>query len=123
MKRQNNLGLMRYRKANKIARQNLKKASEFLQKQEKESFFIEVSRALWGYLSHKFNIALSELSIDTIEKQLAKHKISEETSGEFIQTLNECEFARFAPGDSSQQMQHIYDKALNIISKIEHELR
>lgn len=123
VKRQNNVGLMRYRKANKIARQNLRKASEFLQKQEKEEFFIEVSRALWGYLSHKFNIPLSELSLDTIEKHLAKNEVSEETSTGFLQTLNECEFARFAPGDSSQQMQQIYDKALNIISKIEHELR
>ena len=44
--------------------------------------------------------------------------ISPLVSEEFVETLNTCEFARFAPGDASQHMQTIYNKALDMIAAL-----
>jgi hypothetical protein len=40
-----------------------------------------------------------------------------------METLNNTEYARFAPGDKSQNMESIYKQALEIITKIERELK
>jgi len=122
-KRSGNIALVRNQKANKVARKNLKKAGEYLENKTTEAFFEEISRALWGYISNKFNIPLSDLSIDSVHQRLADKRISEESIGQFTGVLENCEFARFAPGDKSEKMRGIYDEALEVISKIEQELK
>lgn len=122
-KRSGNIALVRNRKANKVARKNLKKAGEYLENKITGAFFEEISRALWGYISNKFNIPLSDLSIDSVHQRLADKRISEESIRKFTGVLENCEYARFAPGDKSEKMQGIYDEALEVISKIEQELK
>ena len=115
--------MVRNRKATKVARKNLKTANVFLKAQQLEEFYTEVSRALWGYLSDKFSIPMANLSMDTVSDSLKKKEVKEETITQFIDTLNNCEFARFAPGDSSSTMENIYNEAINIVSLIENELK
>ncbi|NTV82666.1 MAG: protein BatD [Bacteroidales bacterium] len=122
-KRSGNIALVRNRQANKVARKNLKKAGEYLEKRSSDAFYEEISRALWGYISNKFNIPLSDLSIETVHQRLSDKKISEESIRHFTGVLENCEFARFSPGDKSEKMQGIYDEALEVISKIEQELK
>jgi hypothetical protein len=122
-KRSGNIALVRNRKANKVARKNLKMAGEYLGSRNTEAFFEEISRALWGYISNKFNIPLSDLSFETVNNRLADKQISEESIRQFTSVLENCEFARFAPGDKSEKMQGIYNDALEVISKIEQELK
>jgi hypothetical protein len=122
-KRMQNIELIKKRKANRVARQNLKKASGFMQAGDTESFYVEISRALWGYISNKFNMPLAELSIDTVSQRLEKKHVSAERISEFTEVLNNCEYARFAPGDKTRKMNEIYDSALHIITKIENELK
>jgi hypothetical protein len=122
-KQSGNIALVRNRKANKVARKNLKKAGEYLETKTAEAFFEEISRALWGYISNKFNIPLSDLSIESVNQRLSNKKISEESIHQFTAVLENCEFVRFAPGDKSEKMQGIYNEALEVISKIEQELK
>jgi hypothetical protein len=122
-RRMQDLDLVRKRKANKVAKRNLKQAAVFLDAGKTDSFYIEISRALWGYISNKFNVPLSELSIETVNHRLKAKSVSEENIGEFTEVLNNCEYARFAPGDKNRKMNEIYGSALNIISKIENELK
>jgi len=122
-KRRSNVMLMKNRKATRLAKSKLKKASAYLKAMQVNEFYEEISKALWGYLSDKFNIPLSELSIDTVNDRLSDKAANESTIKEFIDVLNGCEYARFAPGDSSQKMNDIYNDAINIISKIEGELK
>ncbi len=114
---------MRNRKATKVAQKRMKKAQQFLKENNKNDFYIEVSQALWGYLSDKFSIPMANLSMDTVSESLKKKEVKEETIKQFIDTLNNCEFARFAPGDSTSAMENIYNEAINIISLIENELK
>lgn len=115
--------LMKNLKATKIARKRLQKADEFLKSGKQDDFYIAISQALWGYLSDKFGIPLSELSIDSVHEALVQKSVNESIIGQFIETLNNTEFARFAPGEKSVNMERIYNEALEIISKIERELR
>ena len=122
-KRSGNIALVRNRKANKVARKNLQKAGEYLQSNSTGAFFEEISRALWGYISNKYNIPLSDLSIESVNQRLSDKSISEESIRKFTGVLENCEYARFAPGDKSEKMQGIYNEALEVISKIEQELK
>ena len=123
LKKRSNLALMRNRKATRVAQKRLKKASTFLKENNRESFYEEVSQALWGYLSDKFSIPLSRLSMETVEETLINKQVDEEIIKAFIETLNNCEFARFAPGDSNAAMENIYAQGMDIISRMERNLK
>lgn len=116
-------GLMRNRKANKVATARLKKAKSFLDARQQEPFYEEVSQALWGYISDKFNIPLSELSLETAQISLEQRNVDESLSRQFIDTLQHCEFARFAPGDKETTMAATYNEALQNITNTEQKLK
>jgi len=119
METKQNVTLMKDKRANKVARKRLKKAGQLLNAGQKEAFYVEISQVLWGYMSDKFHIPLSQLSMDTVEEKLKEKQVDEESVKEFLETLNQCEFARFAPGDSSQMMNEMYQRARDFMIKIE----
>jgi hypothetical protein len=122
-KKRANVGLMRNKKATKVARKRLKNAKKLLSANDKHGFYEEISKVLWGYLSDKFNISLSELSMDTARERLSEKHVDPVIIEEIISILNSCEYARYAPNTGSDGMQKIYEQALNIISKIEKSLK
>ena len=122
-KKRANVGLMRNKKATKVARKRLKNAKQLLSTNDKQGFYEEISKVLWGYLSDKFNISLSELSMDTARERLSEKQVDPVIIEEIISILNSCEYARYAPNTGSDGMQKIYEQALNIISKIEKSLK
>ena len=118
-----NVSKMRTKKANKVAVKRMKFAKNLLTENKKEAFYDEVLKALWGYVSDKMNIPLSKLSKDNVEEALRTHQADEELIKEFLNTLNECEFARFAPGDANQAMDKVYEASLNVIGKMENQIK
>jgi hypothetical protein len=121
--RRSDLVLMKNLKATKIARKRLQKAEEFQKSGLQEKFYIAISQSLWGYLSDKFSIPMAELSINSVHEALIRRNVSEAIIVQFIETLNNTEFARFAPGEKTVNMERIYNEALEIIAKMERELR
>jgi hypothetical protein len=115
--------LMKNRKATKVARKRLHKAQDSLKAGKEEEFYEDLSQALWGYLSDKYGIPLSELSIDSVSSTLTGKNVSGEIIGQFVQTLNNTEFARFAPGEKSLKMEKLYNEALEVITKNERSHR
>ncbi len=115
--------LMKNLKATKIARKRLKKANDFLREKKQEAFYDEIAWALSGYISDKFGIPVAELSMDSVNGALTRKNLPPELVNQFIGTLNDTEYARFAPGEKALIMENIYQKALEIIMKIEKELR
>ena len=109
----------RGKKANKVATKRLKKAAKLLKAGKTNEFYDEVLRALWGYVGDKLAIPVEQLTRENISEKLATRKVSEETIGKFIEALDECEFARYAPGDPAVAMEHTYDKASEAIENIE----
>ena len=90
---------------------------------KKEAFYDEVLKALWGYISDKLNIPLSRLSKDNVEEKLNNFGVDEELIQDFLNALNECEFARFAPGDESQAMDRVYSDSMEVMSKMENSIK
>ncbi|MFP4470582.1 MAG: BatD family protein [Bacteroidales bacterium] len=123
VKRRSNIALMKNKKATKVARKRLNLAYKFMKEGKENEFYVEISRALWGYLSDKLNIPRAELSMENVKERLSKKSVNQETISQFITTLENTEYARFAPGDKSENMERIYREALDIISKIERELK
>ena len=113
------LGRVKMRKANKVARRRLKKAAQYIKGNKREAFFDEVMRALWGYLSDKLTLPLSELTKDNAREEMKKHEIEDAAAEEFMSLLDACEFARYAPAEMSDSMDDIYSRAENVIGKME----
>ncbi|MBW6497710.1 MAG: BatD family protein [Bacteroidales bacterium] len=120
---QSNTALLRNRKAQKMARKRLKKAGAFLKSGNSAEFYDEIFRALWGYLSDKLSIPVSRLNKEQVSEVFGQKGVPEEMAGKFLETLNECEFARFAPGSPQTRMDETYQRALDTIVTLEKELK
>ena len=118
-----NVAKVRTKKANKVATKRMKNAGKLLAEKKSEAFYDEVLKALWGYISDKLSIPVSQLSKDNIEEELQKHQVADELIKEFINNLNDCEFARYAPGNQDEKMDKIYSSAIDVISKMENSIK
>ena len=118
-----NIAKVRTKKANKVATKRMKNAGKLLAEKNMSAFYDEVLKALWGYISDKLNIPVSQLSKDNIEEELVRYGVSEELIKAFIDTLNECEFARYAPGNQNEAMDKVYASAVDVISKMENSIK
>lgn len=118
-----NVAKVKTKKANKVATRRMKLAGKLLAENKKNEFYDEVLKALWGYISDKLNIPVSMLSKDNIEAELAKYGVSGDLITEFINALNECEFARYAPGNESEAMDKVYTASIEVISKMENSIK
>ena len=118
-----NVAKVRTKKANKVATKRMKNAGKLLAEKKSEAFYDEVLKALWGYISDKLSMPVSQLSKDNIEEELQKHQVSDELIKEFINNLNDCEFARYAPGNQDEKMDKIYSSAIDVISKMENSIK
>ena len=118
-----NVAKVRTKKANMVATKRMKNAGKLLAEKKSEAFYDEVLKALWGYISDKLSMPVSQLSKDNIEEELQKHQVSDELIKEFINNLNECEFARYAPGNQDEKIDKIYSSAIDVISKMENSIK
>ena len=118
-----NVAKVRTKKANKVATKRMKNAGKLLAEKKSEAFYDEVLKALWGYISDKLSMPVSQLSKDNIEEELQKHQVADELIKAFIDTLNDCEFARYAPGNQDEKMDKIYSSAIDVISKMENSIQ
>ena len=115
-----NVALMRNKKANKVARRRLKVAEREYKASNKDAFYDEILKALWGYLSDKLSIPVSELNKDNISLRLSQRGVSEEVITEFMKLLNDCEFERYAPiSNKESAMRHTFESTEKLISTLE----
>ncbi|MCM1079982.1 MAG: BatD family protein [Bacteroidales bacterium] len=114
---------MKGRKANKIATKRLKRAAKLMRAQKESEFYDEVLRALWGYVGDKLNIPVSELSRENITERLADSNVGKGIISIFVDAIDECEYARYAPGEALGKMSAVYEKAMNGITDIDDFLK
>lgn len=118
-----NVAKVKTKKANKVATKRMKLAGKLLAENKKNEFYDEVLKALCGYISDKLSIPVSQLSKDNIEAELTKHGVAEDVTKTFINALNECEFARYAPGDENEAMDKVYATSVDAIGKMENSIK
>ncbi len=109
----------RMRKAGKVAVKRLKKAAACMKSGDREKFYDEMLVALWGYVGAKLNIPVSELNRQNVVDRLVAAGASEENINEFVNVLDDCEFAKYAPGSDSEELKTIYNRGARIIESLE----
>lgn len=114
---------VRNRKANKIAQKRLRTAEKYLKEQKKEEFYSELLKAIWGYLCDKLSIPQAQLNKDNVENELRKHNLEEDSIQDFMQVLNNCEFAQYAPGENIEARDHLYADTIRIITLLEERIK
>ena len=110
---------MRSKRASKVAQRRLKAARGFASRGDRNGFYAEMLNALWGYMSDKLSIPVSELSKDNINTELEQYGIDEQLRGESMELIDKCEFAQYAPELASDDMSAVLDEAAGIIDKLE----
>ena len=119
-----NVALMRNKKANKVARRRLKVAEREYKAGNKDTFYDEILKALWGYLSDKLSIPVSELNKDNISLRLSQRGVEDAFIQEFVKLLNDCEFERYAPiGNKESAMRHTFESTEKLISTLESTIK
>ncbi len=117
----NDLVKVKSKKANKVAAKHLSNAKKQLLGGNKKAFYEDIFKGIYGYLSDKLSIPVSNLSKETISNQLKARNVTEKLVEQLIDTLNICEMARFAP-TSSMSEQEVFEKAKRVINDIEDEI-
>ena len=118
-----NIQLTKTKRANKVAKKRLKQSAHFLKAGQKEAFYEELLRALWGYMSDKLTIPLANLSKDNISDELGNSNVQSDVITEIIDIMDTCEFARYAPASGTSEMDKLYQKTINTISKLENQIK
>ena len=118
-----NVAKMRNKKANKAAAKRLKQAAALLKANKPAEFYDEVLKALWGYVGDKLNLPAAELNKENVSEKLQDKGTDASVVQQLVETMNDCEFARYAPGDPSQTMDKIYAAATEVINKMESSIK
>ena len=110
---------LRNKRANKVALKRLATAQQLLEQKNQKAFYDEISKAIWLYLSDKLNIPLSELSHERANDSLTARSIPVDLQYKAERVINECETALYAGYSGTDQMNHTYNEAIDVISKLE----
>ncbi len=107
------------RKADRLAKRYLSEAKKKLG--NNEAFYIALEKALHNFLKAKLKIETSDISQEKISEILENKKVDSTTITDFIEVLNDCDFARYTP-TTSVMMQQEFDKAKMAIAQIDKQL-
>lgn len=113
-----NLALVRGKRANKVAVQRFRAAKGYMEQQNQHAFYEEMLRALWGYMSDKFNIPVANLTKENVREELHKRGVALEESQRFTSIVTQCDEAQYSPA-ASAQMCDVYAEGVDFISRIE----
>ncbi len=113
-----NQALTRGKRANKMAIQRFKKAKSYMDADNKQAFYEEMLRGLWGYMSDKLNIPVADLTKEYVREELSKRGVAGDDIHSFADIITQCDEAQYSPMASSQ-MSEVYGRALQFVGKIE----
>ena len=114
---------LKYSKANSTAKKRLLKAKDFTVENNTKAFYDEIIKTMWGYLGDKLNIKHGDLSKENIREVLLRQQVTPETADSTLQLLNTCEISLFAPQLSADSPEVVYKHAIDIITKLETEIK
>lgn len=122
IRRNADLSVVRNRKAGKVAGKRLKEAEKCLKEKRTDKFYEEILKALWGYLSDKLNIPVSELTRSSAVNALTEKGISEADNNILTSVIDKSEYARYAPSSSPEEAENIYEEAAKFIRLLENSI-
>lgn len=109
--------------AGKYARARMKKSKGLMTAGKEDAFYEEISKALLRYAADRLHMNNADLNKENIVGILRENQITDEAAHRFIDVLERCEFARFAPRKDGSQMGDIYQSSLSAIDLLETEFK
>ena len=73
---------------------------------------------MWGYISDKFNIPVSNLTKERIREELYRRNVAATIAEEFCEIISRSEEAQYSPA-TEVEMNDAYTEAVDVMSKIE----
>lgn len=122
IKSNSNIVLVKERKAAKVAKKQLQAAEQMMLKNQKDTFYTEVLMALNNYVGHKLNIPVAELSKERIHTTLISKHLALGVLEKLMATINTCEYAKYAPGAVSGDLNAVYKDTVDLIAELEEHL-
>ncbi|MBE0645063.1 MAG: protein BatD [Bacteroidetes bacterium] len=115
---------MKRRKATRVAERRLSESKKHLEAGNIDAYYLEIARALWGYVQDKLDIPTSETAIDTVIVRLRNRNVDELVADRMRNALEAVEYARFSPSRAStDEMRALYDQAKEAIIQTEQAMR
>lgn len=119
IKRNSDLVFVKRKGANRIAKKHLSQAEKSMASNNKEIFFENILSALYEYAGNKLNIPTATLTKENVVQELKAKNVPGGITSDFTKLIGECEFARYAPGLQSGDLQEVYNRVEKIITQIE----
>lgn len=123
IKANSNIIAVKERKAAKLAKKQLAIAEKHMTSNNKDLFFTEVLNALNNYIGDKFALSIVDLSKEKISDMLLSRHVSDTTTKNVIDTLNTCEYAKYAPSAVTGDLKQVYQDTIELISQIEEQIK
>ncbi|MBL7910741.1 MAG: protein BatD [Bacteroidia bacterium] len=122
IKNNSNVVLVKERKAAKLAKKQLVNAEKLMQQNKKDEFYTEILMALNSYIGNKLNIPVADLSREKITTVLNKKQVDPQSTAKLVSTLETSEYAKYAPGAVSGDLQQVYKNTVELITDLEEQL-
>ena len=90
-----------------------------MKKGETDRFYEEILKAIWGYLSDKLSIPVSDLTRNNAVSALQEEGIDEDKIRSLADILDKCEYARYAPSASGAETSDIFEATSRFIRSVE----
>jgi hypothetical protein len=113
---------VRGKRANKVALRRFRAAEASMRQGDKQAFYDEMLKALWGYMSDKLDIPMSALTKERIHEELFERNVQGGQAAEYVRIISACEEAQYAP-TSSSQMNELYREGVNLVSELESAIK
>ncbi len=123
IKNNSDIARVKNKRATKMASKRLKAAEVGMKSNQREVFYDEILKALWGYTSDKLNIPLSDLNKENIAEVFRQRNLSEEDIADYMYILDSCEFARYAPAKDEHELGNMYKKTSKVILNLEKSIK
>jgi hypothetical protein len=99
----------------------MKQAEMYLNENNKESFYQELTRTYWNYLSHKLRLETSDLSRSNIVEKLKDKGVSYDMIAKMIDLIDNSEMGLYT-AYGSQSMKEIYDNSLVVLNDLDSQI-
>ena len=109
--------LVKGKRANKIAVQRFRAAERYMNEKNRHAFYEEMLKAMWGYISDRFNIPVADLTKESMREELTRRGAADEAK-QLIAIISLCEEAQYSPVESAT-MNDLYGRGIDIVSRIE----
>ncbi len=123
LKLQNDLSLVRAKTAKSVGFKRLKQAKKQLGS-EGDVFYLELSRALRGYVADKLNLGAGEVTAVDLKNLEAKGDLSPDIVSKLVEFLDELDRRRFTSQASSAEGHgRLFDSASQLMQEMDKKIR